>query len=261
MLRVLEYNPNLWSSTIERDLPKLVAHIESTWNNRHKDPTYIKLLRRLPASGGHGKTEIHEFLSNDRGIIGKLLESTHEELSKAIKVDEHGFVLLNPALAIYSYVKFWELLVEEQRSRRLKPLNLEVIHSCEIDIWTDHPLTERLIDRQKKFRELGGVITRILCGRGGKPSPAFVKAYKNMLRANIDVRYYNYEDGVIDHTFAWDFLRVRETGHAVIWASFARGEVIEEAIYTNAPRYKGKHLAKMFKDILDHSNPFPNKEK
>ena len=82
-----------------------------------------------------------------------------------------------------------------------------------------------------------------------------------MLKANINVRYYNIDDGLIDHHFAWDFLRVRETGQAVIWAAFTRGEVIEKAVYTNSPQYDGKNLEKMWKGILNHSIPFPTNSK
>ena len=45
MLRVYDYNPNLWKSTIEIDLPALTAHIIATWENRGKDVTYMRLLR------------------------------------------------------------------------------------------------------------------------------------------------------------------------------------------------------------------------
>lgn len=50
MLRVYEYDPNLWASTVERDQPKLKEHIEATWKNRDKQDTYLKLLRRKPTS-------------------------------------------------------------------------------------------------------------------------------------------------------------------------------------------------------------------
>ena len=52
MLRVYEYDPNLWASTIERDQPKLKEHIEATWKNKDKQDTYLRLLRRVPTDGG-----------------------------------------------------------------------------------------------------------------------------------------------------------------------------------------------------------------
>lgn len=46
MLRVHEYQPHLWRSTIEADLPELIKHIRAAWENRMKDISYMKLLRR-----------------------------------------------------------------------------------------------------------------------------------------------------------------------------------------------------------------------
>src|SRR5439155_14441568 len=48
MLRVLDYNPNVWPSTVERDLPRVAEHIEATWNNRETETTFMRLLRRTP---------------------------------------------------------------------------------------------------------------------------------------------------------------------------------------------------------------------
>lgn len=45
MLRVFDYNPNLWKSTIETDVPKLAAHLKATWDNRKTATTYMQLLR------------------------------------------------------------------------------------------------------------------------------------------------------------------------------------------------------------------------
>ncbi len=50
MLRVYEYDPNLWSSTVERDIPELVTHIKATWRNKDTENSYMKLLRRSAAS-------------------------------------------------------------------------------------------------------------------------------------------------------------------------------------------------------------------
>jgi len=46
MLRVYEYQPNLWRSTVESDLPELTKHIVAAWENRNKDQSYMKILRR-----------------------------------------------------------------------------------------------------------------------------------------------------------------------------------------------------------------------
>jgi hypothetical protein len=46
VLRVETYNPNLWPSTVEKDIPKLTAHVEAQWSRRESDTTYMSLLRR-----------------------------------------------------------------------------------------------------------------------------------------------------------------------------------------------------------------------
>jgi hypothetical protein len=45
MLRVEEYSPNLWPTTVQHDVPRLQAHIEAAWNNRDSVDTYMRLLR------------------------------------------------------------------------------------------------------------------------------------------------------------------------------------------------------------------------
>ena len=49
MLRVYDYDPNLWLSTVEHDIPQLTIFIKATWNNRDKENTYLKILRKPPA--------------------------------------------------------------------------------------------------------------------------------------------------------------------------------------------------------------------
>jgi hypothetical protein len=45
MLRVFEYNSNLWQTTIEKDLPDLRDFIKGAWENRASDKSYMKILR------------------------------------------------------------------------------------------------------------------------------------------------------------------------------------------------------------------------
>ena len=46
MLRVYEYNQNLWKSTIEKDIPSLTDHFKAAWDNRDSEQTYMKILRK-----------------------------------------------------------------------------------------------------------------------------------------------------------------------------------------------------------------------
>ena len=49
MLRVYDYDPCIWPTTVARDKPQLVEHIKATWDNRANDLSYLKILRREPA--------------------------------------------------------------------------------------------------------------------------------------------------------------------------------------------------------------------
>lgn len=46
LLRVLDYDPNIWPSTIDADTPRLSSHIQGTWDGRAEATTYMQLLRR-----------------------------------------------------------------------------------------------------------------------------------------------------------------------------------------------------------------------
>lgn len=46
LLRVLDYDPNLWKSTLENDVPKMTNHIKGSWENRAATMTYMQILKR-----------------------------------------------------------------------------------------------------------------------------------------------------------------------------------------------------------------------
>lgn len=48
MLRVFDYNVNLWPSTVEADIPELAKHIKATWDGRDNDTSYLDLLLSQP---------------------------------------------------------------------------------------------------------------------------------------------------------------------------------------------------------------------
>jgi len=45
MLRVYDYNPSIWPSTLETDIPALSNHILETWKRRDAERSYLKILR------------------------------------------------------------------------------------------------------------------------------------------------------------------------------------------------------------------------
>lgn len=50
MLRVFEYDHNLWSSSIDHDRPRLTDHVKAAWEHRDSNMTFMKILRdrKLP---------------------------------------------------------------------------------------------------------------------------------------------------------------------------------------------------------------------
>jgi hypothetical protein len=50
MLRVFEYEPSLWQSTVETDVPNLAQFIRATWINRNEENTYLRILKRSAAT-------------------------------------------------------------------------------------------------------------------------------------------------------------------------------------------------------------------
>ena len=44
IMRIEDYNPNLWSTTVKGDIDKISDHIKSTWDNRDTEPPYMEIL-------------------------------------------------------------------------------------------------------------------------------------------------------------------------------------------------------------------------
>ncbi|MDR4484951.1 MAG: hypothetical protein R3B95_17390 [Nitrospirales bacterium] len=51
MLRVFEYSPNLWQTTVEKDMPNLRDFIKGAWENRASEKSYMKILRGTKLKG------------------------------------------------------------------------------------------------------------------------------------------------------------------------------------------------------------------
>ncbi len=46
MLRVQEYDPNLWVRTVKVDIPAIQSHLEGTWKSRESNATFLKILQQ-----------------------------------------------------------------------------------------------------------------------------------------------------------------------------------------------------------------------
>lgn len=45
LLRVVDYEPHLWKSTLENDIPRLTSHIKDAWDSRESSRTYMQILK------------------------------------------------------------------------------------------------------------------------------------------------------------------------------------------------------------------------
>ncbi len=46
LIRYFEYNPVLWKSTIEDDIPDLASHIKAAWDSKNNGNSYMQILRK-----------------------------------------------------------------------------------------------------------------------------------------------------------------------------------------------------------------------
>ena len=44
LMRVALYSPNLWATTLEKDVPRLRDHIKAAWDNRTTVKGYMEIL-------------------------------------------------------------------------------------------------------------------------------------------------------------------------------------------------------------------------
>ena len=47
MLRVASYNPSLWKSSLEIDVPKIAAHVRGAWEARENPQTWLSMLKKV----------------------------------------------------------------------------------------------------------------------------------------------------------------------------------------------------------------------
>lgn len=52
MLRVQEYDPNLWVSTVENDIPAIKNHLKGAWESRNNGASFLKILQQQTRLNG-----------------------------------------------------------------------------------------------------------------------------------------------------------------------------------------------------------------
>lgn len=194
-----------------------------------------------------------------KGIVGNTLHAVHNRWWDTLTTTPDGFRVANHALALSSYVEFWEHLVKEQKALREKKkpgLTVLVVHANAMNIWQDESL-KRAIDEQANFIHWGGVVRRILCGQGEQPSSLHLEiaaAMKSKAR-QIEILYYNLDNQQDGPQNEWDFLLVQPEDEAVIWNYFPPTKRIVEAHYTRNPVRRNVHLADTWELLALKSTP------
>lgn len=237
---------------------------------------------------------------HSEGTIVKVLQQWQAEISGALKLstERHSFAVEHEMLALRSYEIFWELLAAEQRKRKeakQPPLNVLIIHSSSLEIWSEYAIRKRLLASQRQFTTHGGKAIRILCAEGElcpseeKPTPIItrdsvhkhkeeeedlakarrkklnrdtyniiIEVAKSMRDVGIEVLYYNIESLSVSFDFSWDFLYVKETEAAVIWESFNPGGKIKTSTYQIGKEFKGYNLENLWYDLEKKADRIPS---
>ena len=119
--------------------------------------------RKISAKEPQNKGDV--FLRRHKtGNMSVLFDKIRDDLHQTLIADEDSFIINNNHLALPYYVEYWETLVKCQALRNpQEPLTVKITHSCALDIWENHPLTNSLLELQDQFGKKGGKIERILC--------------------------------------------------------------------------------------------------
>jgi hypothetical protein len=203
------------------------------------------------------ETQIKQLIAENKGNIGKILQELHKDVKEILHPINDGFKVVNHSFSLSTYSEFWSLLIEEQterEKRKLPPLNVIVVHRCAIQIWLDASM-QSVLDLQFNFVFHGGKVSRILCGRGPKPSSDYCQVAEAMKEHRIDVFYYNLDKK--EPHFRCGFLFVKENKEAIIWKDDHDG-TISEAKYIASPVHEGMDFSKVWESLRDHSISFPH---
>jgi hypothetical protein len=205
----------------------------------------------------------NEFLSkNRRKVAGSLLTNFDREVERSPKVEDDRLIMEPSWLAKQSYEIFWEILIERNNLLHDR-LSVHIVHSSEIEVWSQHPQLLRL---QGKFCAEQGKITRIICGKDPAPSKSEISTANEMKKAGIEVYYYHMNpDHMLsfNYDFSWDFAFVVNTEDVCVWdthrnPAFQSDNKIKRAEYFSGIKYRNQDLRKIFAQIRQAATEIPS---
>jgi hypothetical protein len=200
-----------------------------------------------------------EFVRNNRNKLAvRLLNMLREESTSLLKGENNNLIVEPGWLAIASYEMFWRQLVEQSDHR--SRLSVKIVHSVEMEVWSENPESVQLLNHQREFCNRGGHIKRILCGFKSRPTTEVIRAAEKMQNAGIQVLYYHIDPAnqrIYNHDFSWDFAFITNTEEACVWDTgrtvgkpLAK---IKRAEYFSGRKFRDQDLSKLFDKIEEFS--------
>ncbi len=198
---------------------------------------------------------------NRKSFLGKVLKRAYERVVHTLQIADSEFSVLEHGLAVTTYADFWSQLLEVTRPNT--NLELRMIHTCDISVFTRHPLAIELFQKQHEFHVRGGQMTRIVCGPDKNPSADYREAMDSMLGAGVDVYYLCIPDNpMMDFQFSWDFLVVLPSGETVIWegtSNLNHGvQFIKHARYLMTAAFERVDLLDLFERLKKSASKYTN---
>jgi hypothetical protein len=196
--------------------------------------------------------------SEKNGCFKLLATGIYQKINTIISIEDNALIIKQQDIAIKSYLEFWKMLVEMQKSEQNKTYTVQCIHAFDMKMY-DHKTSkhaERLLKLQKKFIDNKGKIFRILCSNSENLDEEIKMVAYSMEEIRIEVFYYNLGSNYSkDYAGDWDFAHVLETNDAYIWKGYNKHENnVTSAALTGNGKYDGKDLVMLWQDIKDNSN-------
>jgi nucleoside 2-deoxyribosyltransferase len=80
MMRVCEYDPRLWKTTIDTDITTMTDYVKGAWENKDKNPSYMSFLKTEQASQQTVALATPVARESGRGAFNTALKSAHRRV-------------------------------------------------------------------------------------------------------------------------------------------------------------------------------------
>lgn len=188
-------------------------------------------LVRLLSQDSRGLIRTRMSLSERGEVVRRMGNRTLDEFQKLFRTTRGGYEVQGEHQSLMAYRVFWQELVRLQQAVKKSPgykqdemcLIARVTHSNDVELWMPehYQIAHDLITLQKKFRDEGGIIVRLLVSTSPEPDENHETTIHRMTEAGIEARFLH------DHLkFDYDFLWVSSPNHNIVltWHSGQNGK-------------------------------------